>query len=114
MARALVLHHVYQKRFIARRWQEAGIRVFVDLNVDREFFDLNLYGVPSGWRAYAVRAYARDLGHVEQAFAVACQQHGGGKQARDLCQARGWHWLNEDADRVRGRYGARSASPTLS
>ncbi len=119
MSRALVLYRTFQKRSISRRWQQAGIRLLVDLNVDQEFAEVNLYGVPEGWRAYAVRAYAKDLEHVEMAFGWAVARrgsddvlfvvYGGGKRASELCKQRGWVWLNEDSDRVRGRYGTGSA-----
>jgi hypothetical protein len=119
MSRAMVLYRTFQKRAISRRWQHAGVRLLVDLNVDEEFGEINLYGVPQGWRAYAVRAYAKDLQHVEMAHEWAVDQrgsndvlfvvYGGGKRASELCERRGWVWLNEDSDRVRGRYGAGSA-----
>lgn len=119
MSRALVLYRTFQKRAISRRWQQAGIRLLVDLNVDYEFADINLYGVPEGWRAYAVRAYAKDLEHVEQAHEWAQARrgsddllyvvYGGGRRASELCSARGWAWVNEDSDERRGRYGAGTA-----
>lgn len=119
MSRALVLYRTFQKRSISRRWQQAGIPLLVDLNVDDEFGEINLYGVPHGWRAYAVRAHAKDLEHVEQAYSWAKSRrgsddvlfvvYGGGKRARELCHQRGWEWLNEESDQIRGRYGSRSA-----
>ncbi|MBI1258038.1 MAG: DUF4417 domain-containing protein [Chloroflexi bacterium] len=119
MSRALMLYRTFQKRMISRRWQQAGIRLLVDLNVDEEFGEINLFGVPQGWRAYAVRAYAKDLQHIETAYGWAVKQrgnedllfvvYGGGKRASELCRQCGWAWLNEDSDRLRGRYGAGSA-----
>ena len=119
MSRALVLYRTFQKRSISRRWQQAGIRLLIDLNVDYEFGEINLYGVPQGWRAYAVRAYAKDLEHVEKAYEWATGHrgsddvlfvvYGGGKRASELCRQRGWEWLNEESDQIRGRYGAGSA-----
>lgn len=53
MPRAVVLWHVYRKRWLARYWQSCGIRVFVDLGIAEIFEDINLLGIPAGWRAYA-------------------------------------------------------------
>jgi hypothetical protein len=53
--RAQVLGSIYRKRWIARLWQEEGIRIIVDLNVADAVLDLALLGVPDGWRAFATR-----------------------------------------------------------
>lgn len=112
MPRAMVLWRIYQKRYIARAWQRAGVRLFVDMNVEETFFDLNLLGVPPGWTAYANRAYSDDLDHLQKAYDLAARYaagqpvlylvYGGGRKAAELCHARGWHWLPEQADEVRG------------
>ena len=64
MPKAVVLWHTYRKRWLARYWQSKGIRVFVDLDVNPEFKDINLLGVPKGWRAYA--CYMREAHHKEE------------------------------------------------
>jgi hypothetical protein len=102
----VALYQIYQKRRAASVWQFGGIRVFVDLNIDRSLFDLALLGVPSGWGAYANRAHHRDLGHLEDAYNLACEHaqnqpvkymvYGGGKPAKELCQARGWMWFEAE------------------
>jgi len=68
MPAAIALHRIYQKRMIAVAWQRAGVPLFVDLNVDRRFLEMNMLGVPQGWRAYANRAYLRDFAHLEEAY----------------------------------------------
>jgi hypothetical protein len=101
---------VYRKRWLARYAQSYGIRVFVDLNVEREFFDIALLGVPQGWTAYANRAYHDDLTHLEDAYTLACEHAqtdivyvviGGRKEAKEMCNARGWLWVAEDSARAR-------------
>lgn len=58
--RALVLWNIWQKRWVARWWQDYGIQTIVDLNIADEWADDNLLGVPKGWRAYACRAISND------------------------------------------------------
>jgi len=72
MPRAVALWRIYQKRWLARYWQSRGIRVFVDLCVDPLFYDLNLLGVPFGWKAWATRVYADQLNMAEHEFEMAC------------------------------------------
>lgn len=98
----LAIGDMWRKRKLSQTWQGYGINVAVDLNVNRRFFDLALQGVPTGWRAYANRAYADDLGHLHEAHARACTRARsdeilyfvyGGQAARQLCQAKGWHYI---------------------
>lgn len=111
MARAVALWGVFRKRWLARWWQSQGVRIFVDLNVEPQFHDLNLLGVPTGWRSYATRG---DLDLIEQDYAVACEHagtddllfvvYGGPKALKTLCVERGWIWLPEDAQVKEGRW----------
>lgn len=101
--RAVALYQIYQKRRIARIWQQkAGIRVFADMNVPNAYFDLNLLGIPESWTAYANRAYAKDLNHLTDAYRAARAHagqpityivYGGGGKAKALCDSQGWRWL---------------------
>lgn len=63
---------VYRKRYVARAWQEAGIPIFVDLNVPRRFHGDALLGVPRGWRAYATRGYAARPDDLRAEHDLAC------------------------------------------
>jgi hypothetical protein len=102
--RALVLADVFRKRWLARYWQSKGKKIFVDMNVAPEFRELNLLGVPRGWRSYATRSHDRG-GDVEAEFAAACEHagteeirwlvYGGGRDLKSLCEARGWPWFPE-------------------
>lgn len=108
MAPAIVLYRTYQKRWLARFWQSMGIRVFVDLNVAENHADVNLLGVPKGWKAWATRGYTERLDatvrEYERAVAHAGTEdilffvYGGGKAVKQLCQERGWTWLMEQRD----------------
>lgn len=121
MPRALALYGIYQKRAVSRAWQEAGIKIIVDLNIEPEFFDLALLGIPTGWRAYANRWHG-DSDHLTQAHALATDHaggpvfytvYGGGQDVKDFCESHGWHWLPEQAQAVRGLWDADAENNTL-
>ena len=113
MPRAEVLWGIYRKRWLNRFWQDAGMMTFVDVNVEREYFDIALLGVPTGWRAYANRAYTADVEHLEAGYALACERagteeivymvYGGRKPVQDVCVERGWAWVPEDSYVKHGR-----------
>lgn len=116
---ALVLHRIYQKRALSRRWQECGIPLLVDMNIPAKWFGLNLLGVPHGWRAYINRAYSSDIKHLLDAHEAASERangpifyvvYGGGAKVRELCLKRGWFWIQDDNDRARGRSGETAAA----
>lgn len=115
-----VLAYVRRKRALARGWQAHGVRIVVDLNVEPEFRDLNLLGVPPGWSAFAVRcqkligwdvieadheAARRVAGGNPRLFVV----FGGGRAARSYCERRGWAHVHEHAHLATGRVRAREA-----
>jgi len=74
---AMALHAIYRKRWIARHWQAMGLRVLVDLNVPMRWQELNLSGVPKGWKAYATRGYCRDVAYVIKEYEIAMEHAGG-------------------------------------
>lgn len=116
MPRAEVLYWaIYKKRWLARYWQSQGIRIYVDMNVEREYFDLALLGVPKTWSAFANRSYVNDLSHLSDAYNLIVRYvdncdtliyvvYGGGVDTARLCKERHWIWIPEEADVVRGRY----------
>lgn len=111
--RAFVLWNTYRKRWLARYWQSEGVRVFVDLNVPSEYADLTFLGVPKEWRAYITRGYTERMAATIVEYEAACEHHGnsdilftvygGGKAVKALCAERGWVWLPEERDIVKGR-----------
>lgn len=113
MPRVAALWATYRKRWLARTWQEHGVRVWVDLFVADCHADDNLLGVPLGWRAFATRGSSRSADDLEREVArvearsdttPSMVVYGGSRAVRELCAARGWLWLPEEADVARGRY----------
>ena len=79
MPRAVVLWFTYRKRWLARWWQSRGVRIFVDLDVNPLLTDLNLMGVPRGWKSYA--CYMRQSDHYDEEldhFLDVAKAHRGG------------------------------------
>ncbi len=101
MPRAVALYAIYRKRYLARLWQQQGIRVFVDLNVcEPNLSAVGMLGVPQGWRAYATHGAETDPESTVHEWEIACQRagtedvlflvYGGGRATKMLCQQRGW------------------------
>ena len=109
--RALAIERIYQKRRLARIWQEHGVRIVVDLNVPAN--GLELLGVPAGWRAYATRKHKcmplatiwddheRAVRHAGTRDILFCV-YGGGRAVRDICRRHALTWIPEHAQVVRG------------
>ena len=62
---AFGLQEIYKKRAIARKMQDLGYPVFVDLNVNHKFYKLNMLGVPRGYSAFCTRGYSERLPYLE-------------------------------------------------
>ncbi len=96
---------IYRKRWIARYWQSKGVRIFVDLNVNEKFYDINLMGVPVGWKAYATRGYSDRIASTDCEYTMACERaqtssilflvYGGGKAVKAHCMSKGYLWIDE-------------------
>lgn len=98
--RAVALWRIYQKRWIARSWQDSnpGIPIWVDLCVSASHQDLALLGVPSGWQRFCTagwdkHAWELDI-ELEQAVRVSAGNpytllvYGGGAEVTAWCSGR--------------------------
>lgn len=93
------LHRLYKKRWLSRFWQDFGIDIFVDLNVDRHYWDLNLEGVPEGWSSYATVSNDLRLSILEEQAALAEARaggpitllvYGGVAETAKICEKNNW------------------------
>lgn len=112
--KAITLFNTFRKRSISRLWQDLGVNVMVDMNVEMKLMDINLLGVPKGWRSYCTRAYTDDyMTEVPAEYEIACEHagtddilfvvYGGGKKSKAMCKDNGWLWFPEHSDSIRGR-----------
>jgi hypothetical protein len=96
---AVALWNIYRKRWLARWWQSQGLRVLVDLFVDKRWDVLNLSGVPECWRAFATRASDEHLDDLIRQHRIAREMAGmerllfvvysGGPAVRTYCRENG-------------------------
>jgi len=70
---AMGLQQIYKKRAIARKMQDEGINVFVDLNVNHKFYKLNMLGVPRGYRSFCTRGYSDRLNYLQFEYNIATE-----------------------------------------
>ena len=92
---AFGLQFIYQKRWMARYWQENGIRIYVDLNVSAKFYEYNCLGIPDGYNAFATRGYRGKLEALKMEHGIArrisgCDipnmiVYGGGREIHEYC-----------------------------
>jgi hypothetical protein len=111
------LYQTFQKRWLARYWQTHGFKILADLNVAPEILDIATLGIPSGWASFSTRIYTGIEGWADQQWEKACEIaghnqplfvcYGGGKKAKDYALNKGWLWMTEESDRVRGRINGR-------
>ncbi len=94
---ALAIASLYRKRWVARSWQAAGVRVFVDMNLPEWLFDRDEWklGLPAGWSAFATRGYERRVEALDREYAAALTVTpsplflvvGGGKSVASWCRS---------------------------
>lgn len=118
MPRAEAFWGIYRKRTLARIWQDNGVRIIVDLDVEPRFRDIALLGVPEGWNAYATRVHkGLPFSVIEEDHALAVRHSGrpdpffvvfggGYASAKPECLRRGWHWVPEHRQVVEGKVAA--------
>jgi hypothetical protein len=101
---AFGMQALYKKRWIARIMQEKGIGVFVDLNVAQKYYQLNMIGVPRGWRTFATRGYSDRLNNLAFEYSIAKDWsegkkplfviYGGGSECKRFAQQHGCIYVN--------------------
>ena len=89
------LQQIYKKRWIARYFQECGVKVYADLNVARKFYKYNRMGIPDGYNAFATRGYADRQEYLTAEIEIAREisgkdtpnmiVYGGGEKIKELC-----------------------------
>jgi len=87
---------IYKKRFLARYFQECGVKVYADLNVSHKFIEYNKMGIPKGWNAFFTRGLDEWMDSLKSDFEVAKEisgldqpnliVYGGGKTVQKFCQ----------------------------
>lgn len=92
----VAIYRIYQKRWVARYWQECELPVFVDLHVAQQYERLNLHGVPEGWQSYATYANDHRLDTLERQLKLAKEHakgnplrfmvYGGGEKTAEYCE----------------------------
>ena len=104
MSIAVGAYRIYQKRWVARYWQEMGTRVFADLTVPEKFQKLNLMGLPDGWRSVAIDCdgdlgllqsridFAQDFARIERLRVLV---FGKDEETRELCGKQDWVFVEK-------------------
>lgn len=105
------LQNLYKKRWIARWFQECGVRVWVDLHVSGKFRELNKLGVPAGYNAFATRGVADGPELILDELEVAREisglpapnmiVYGGGRRVREICQSNNLLYVEQHMVRMR-------------
>ncbi len=98
------LREIYKKRWLSRAMQSKGIRIFVDLNVAQKWYQLNMIGVPRGWRSFATRGYSDRVNNLAFELEIAKDWaegstplfviYGGGDVCRRFAQQHGCIYIN--------------------
>ena len=90
------LYQIYRKRWMSRYWAENhNLKILVDMNAHEKFAELNMLGIPQGWKAYITHGFsdfsdlldrqivrARERAGVDDILFVV---YGGGKKIRQWC-----------------------------
>ena len=105
MPMAKGIWQIYCKRLISKRLQKYGIKILVDVVVAEKFWDINLMGVPRGWRAYSYRGSIHQTENAIDSFNACCEHagtnnitflyYGGGAACRELAERMGWFYVPE-------------------
>lgn len=96
---------IYKKRWLARYFQECGVRVYADLNVSHKFIEYNKMGIPKGYNAFFTRGLdgwmeslkldlqvAQEISGLETPNLIV---YGGGDEIQDFCQKKGLLYVTD-------------------
>lgn len=96
---------IYKKRWLARYFQECGIKVYADLNVAHKFIEYNKMGIPKGYNAFFTRGLDGWMESLESDLEVAQEisglevpnllVYGGGKDIKKFCQEHGLLYVQD-------------------
>ena len=91
------IHLIYKKRWLARYMQELGVKVYVDLNVSRKFYEWNVMGIPQGYNAFFTRGMSGWLCSLKEEHRIAREisglenhnliVYGGGDEIKEYCMS---------------------------
>lgn len=112
--KAIAYWHTYRKRWIARYLQSFGVKILVDLNVTETFNEINMLGVPDGWRSFSMRGtsmYVTD-GTMDRWIELARKKAGtediivlvvgGAKTVENWCKKNNFVWVPDEMSIARG------------
>lgn len=99
------IYLIYRKRWLARYFQECGVRVYADLNVSHKFIEYNKMGIPKGYNAFFTRGLdgwmeslkldlqvAQEISGLETPNLIV---YGGGDEIQDFCQKKGLLYVTD-------------------
>ena len=108
---AFGLQLLYKKRWVARWFQECGLKVWVDLHVSAKFRELNKLGIPHGYNAFATRGVSECpeiiIDELEVAKEISGSDYpnliiyGGGKKVKEICQRYSLLYVEQHMVRMR-------------
>lgn len=101
---------IYKKRYLARYFQECGIKVYADLNVAPKFNEYNKLGIPKGYNAFATRGAGEWLEQLDMVLETAKEisgldvpnllVYGGGDLCKKFCREHGVQYVEQFINNV--------------
>lgn len=102
---AMGIYQIYRKRYLARYFQECGVKVWVDLNVSHRFIEYNKLGIPKGYNAFFTRGLDGWLESLKSDLQVAQEisglekpnlcVYGGGDEIQEFCRKNGLLYISD-------------------
>lgn len=96
---------IYKKRYLARYFQELGVRVYADLNVSHKFIEYNKMGIPKGYNAFFTRGLDGWMDSLKSDLQVAQEisglerpnliVYGGGDEIQAFCRKNGLLYVTD-------------------